>query len=161
MVQRTTGDAAKRPVPRRYVEQAASLSRSFATDAATDGRLIHTDLHYFNVLAAGREPWLVIDPKPLSGDPSYEIAPLLSNRWEEAVSSGDRRRAIRDRFHMVIDAAGFDEDRARDWVVVRMLVNVKWSLDKLAELGIGYDAMPADVVGWISDCITIAKAVQD
>ena len=33
------------------------------------GTLVHGDLHYANVLAADREPWLVIDPQPLSGDP--------------------------------------------------------------------------------------------
>src|SRR5690348_18108462 len=35
----------------------------------------------------------------LSGDPHYEIAPLLSNRWDEAVASGDLRSAVRRRFH--------------------------------------------------------------
>jgi len=34
--------------------------------------LLATDLHAENVLAAGREPWLVIDPKPHVGDPSYD-----------------------------------------------------------------------------------------
>ena len=74
------------PVPRRLVEQAVSLGRDFAGDPATDGVLVHTDAHYGNVLAADREPWLVIDPKPLSGDPHYEPAPLLWNRWEEVVA---------------------------------------------------------------------------
>src|ERR1041384_5919746 len=31
--------------------------------------LLATDLHAGNVLRADREPWLVIDPKPLVGDP--------------------------------------------------------------------------------------------
>ena len=34
--------------------------------------LLVTDLHAGNVLAAGREPWLVIDPKPYVGDRSYD-----------------------------------------------------------------------------------------
>lgn len=32
-----------------------------------------TDLHAGNVLAAQREPWLVIDPKPYFGDPAYDV----------------------------------------------------------------------------------------
>lgn len=34
--------------------------------------LLATDLHPDNVLAAEREPWLVIDPKPYVGDPTYD-----------------------------------------------------------------------------------------
>lgn len=34
--------------------------------------LLCTDLHPENVLAARREPWLVIDPKPYVGDPTYD-----------------------------------------------------------------------------------------
>ncbi len=34
--------------------------------------LLCTDLHPGNVLAARREPWLVIDPKPYVGDPTYD-----------------------------------------------------------------------------------------
>ena len=34
--------------------------------------LLCTDLHAGNVLAAAREPWLVIDPKPHVGDPAYD-----------------------------------------------------------------------------------------
>ena len=50
--------------------------------------MIHGDLHYENVLAADREPWLAIDPKPMAGDPHYEVAPMLWNRWDEVVASG-------------------------------------------------------------------------
>ncbi len=35
--------------------------------------MLCTDLHAGNVLAAEREPWLVIDPKPYVGDPAYDI----------------------------------------------------------------------------------------
>lgn len=136
------------PVPHRMVEQAVSLCRGFADDPATDGTLLHTDLHYGNVLAAQREPWLAIDPKPISGDPHHEVAPLLWNRWEEL--DGDYRGGVRRRFHATIDAAGLDEDRARDWVVVRMLANVMWELE---------EAAPDP--DWVTRCVTVAKAVQD
>jgi streptomycin 6-kinase len=141
------------PVPRRYVEQAAALARDFAADPATDGSLVHTDLHYDNVLAAEREPWLVIDPKPLSGDPCFEIAPLLWNRWDEIVASGDIRAAVRERFHAMVDLTGFDEDRVRDWVVVREIVNVLWGIQDDATVDMG-DA-------GITMAVAIAKAVQD
>jgi streptomycin 6-kinase len=151
-VRRWTGELAAlprdAPIPRRLVEQAISLGRDLAADEGTDGRLIHTDLHYENVLAADREPWLVIDPKPLSGDPHYEVAPLLWNRWEELVAPGGPgvRRGVRARFHAAIDAAGLDEDRARDWVVFRMVVNAVGDLDDS---------------DWVTTSIAAAKSVQD
>ena len=146
------------PVPHRLVAQAVSLAGSFLTDEASTGRMIHADLHYENVLAADREPWVVIDPKPVSGDPHYEIAPLLWNRWDEAVASGKVRDAVRQRFHAVVDAAGLDEDRARDWVVVRALHNAYWCLDDARSLGRGLTREDRE---WITRMVTIAKAVQD
>ncbi len=55
------------PLPRSLIEHAVSLGRDFATDPATNGTLIHGDLHYANVLASLRTDgpeWLAIDPKP-------------------------------------------------------------------------------------------------
>jgi len=138
------------PIPHRLVEQAVSLGRDLPTDPASVGILIHGDLHYGNVLAGDREPWLVIDPKPTSGDPHYEVAPLLWNRWEEL--HRDIREGVRRRFHATVDAAGLDEDRSRDWVVVRMVHNAMWEIQDHPEA-------PDD--DYLTTCITIAKAVQD
>lgn len=41
--------------------------------------LLATDLHAGNVLRAQREPWLVIDPKPFTGDPAYDATQHLLN----------------------------------------------------------------------------------
>jgi streptomycin 6-kinase len=140
------------PVPHRLVQQAVSLGRDLVADEASIGVMIHADLHYANVLAGDREPWLVIDPKPVSGDPHYEPAPMLWNRWPEVVASGDVRTAVRRRFHTLVDIAGLDEERARDWVVVRMLHNVLWELE---------DHPDGPRPDYLTMCIAIAKAVQD
>lgn len=136
------------PLPRRIVEHAVQLGRDLADDPQSNGRLIHTDLHYENVLAGDRAEWLVIDPQPLSGDPHYEIAPMLSNRWDEVVASGDVRSAVRRRFHTAVDIAGLDEGRARDWVIVREAHNAMWAIE---------DGDP----GRVNEAIAIIKAVQD
>ncbi|GAA1118777.1 streptomycin 6-kinase [Kribbella jejuensis] len=145
---------ASAPVPHRYVEQAISLAEDFVADPATDGRLIHTDLHYENMLAAEREPWLVIDPKPLSGDPAYEVAPLIWNRWDEVTGAHDLRFAVQQRFWTTVDAAGFDEDRARAWVIVRQMLNVLWTLESTS----ADESLPQD---WLTRNIAIVKAIQD
>jgi streptomycin 6-kinase len=141
------------PLPRRMVEHAVSLGRDFVADDASLGTVIHGDLHYENVLAADREPWLVIDPKPMSGDPHYEIAPMLWNRWDEV--QGQVRDAVRRRFHTLVDAAGFDEHRARDWVVVRMMHNAMWCLSD------GGGRIADDDREYLTMCVSVAKAVQD
>lgn len=135
------------PIPHRLVEQALAHCADLLTDPAPM-RVLHTDLHYANVLTAERDPWLVIDPKPVNGDPHYEIAPMLWNRWDEL--AGDVRDGVLRRFYTLIDAAGFDEDRARAWVLVRMVHNAMWALQD------GPRAEP----GWLTTCIALAKAVQ-
>ncbi len=141
------------PVPHRLVQQAAAIARDFAADPGTDRALLHGDLHYDNVLAGDREPWLVIDPKPLTGDPHFEPAPMLWNRWEEVVASGDVRDAVRRRFHTLVDAAGLEEDRARDWVVLRVVLNAVWELEDTPA-----GQAPDHEVLTVS--VTVAKAVQ-
>jgi streptomycin 6-kinase len=83
---------------------------------------------------------------------------MLWNRWDEAVLSGDVRTAVRRRFHTIVDAAALDEDRARDWVVVRMVLNAHWSVADAARAGRGLTSADRD---WITLCIAIAKAVQE
>ncbi len=143
------------PIPRRLVERAVSLATSFIADDATDSVMIHGDLHYENVLAAEREPWLVIDPKPMAGDPHYEVAPMLWNRWDEAVASGNAARAVRRRLETIVDAAGLDEDRAKSWVVVRMMHNALWCIEDDPTLA---DEKTPD---YLTMCIAVTKAMTD
>jgi streptomycin 6-kinase len=146
------------PIPRRLIEQATTLGRELVSDPASVGRIVHGDLHYENVLAGDREPWLVIDPKPMSGDPHYEPAPMLWNRWEELVATGNVRDGVRARFFTLVDGAGLDEDRARDWVIVRMVLNAHWSIQDAERAGRGLTTEDRD---WITQCVTLTKAIQD
>jgi streptomycin 6-kinase len=144
------------PIPRRMVEQALSLAGELVADPASTGVIVHGDLHYENVLASDREPWLAIDPKPMSGDPHFELAPMLWNRMEEL---GDAvRTGLRRRFHTLVDAAGLDEARARDWVIVRMVLNAHWAVEDAQRADRDLSAEERD---WITSCIAIVKAVQD
>jgi streptomycin 6-kinase len=146
------------PLPRRHIEHATTLSRDLVADRASTGTLIHMDLHFDNVLAADREPWLAIDPKPVSGDPHYELAPMLWNRWDEVLAADSARDAVRRRFHSLVDAAGYDEGRARDWVVVRMVHNAFWAIEDAHRAGRSLTSQDRE---WITTALTILKAVQD
>ena len=75
--------------------------------------LLATDLHAGNVLRAGREPWLVIDPKPFVGDPAYDATQHLLNCGARLRSDPDR---IVQRF---ADLLGVDHARVRLWLFAR------------------------------------------
>jgi streptomycin 6-kinase len=161
-VERWTDDLAalprSAPLPRRLVEQAVSLGRAFVADPDSVGTIVHGDLHHTNVLASDRG-WLAIDPKPMSGDPHYELAPMLWNRFEELqdpAGGHSLRDGIRRRFHALVDAGGLDEGRARDWVVVRMVNNAAWRLQDPPGRP---RAMSTE--DWITTCVAMAHAVQD
>ena len=77
--------------------------------------LVNQDLHGGNVLRASREPWLVIDPKPLIGERELEASGLLRNadspsRWLDVLAD-----------------LGFDRERARGWGVAH---NLAWAWDE-------------------------------
>ena len=78
---------------------------------------------------------------------------MLWNRFEEL--HGDVRAGVRRRFHAIVDTAGLEEDRARDWVVVRMILNATGELLAARRTG----GAPDDA--WLTTAVTVAKAVQD
>jgi streptomycin 6-kinase len=152
-------DAHAVPVPRRLVDQALGLARDLCAEPAT--AVIHGDLHYENVLLgerSGEPAWLAIDPKPTNGDPHYEIEPMLRNRFEEYGDAGPVRDGIRRRFHTLVDTAGFDEPRARDWVIVRSILDAHWAF---ADAVRARRPLSAGEREHVTRCITVAKAVQD
>ena len=116
------------PADRRLIEDCAAAVREVAAEPGD--RLLHWDLHYDNVLRsprhddalpAGREPWLAIDPKPLSGDPGFELFPALHNRFDPD--------EIRWRFDAMTDVIGLDRARARAWTLGRVLQNALWAIE--------------------------------
>ncbi len=112
-------------VPRRVAERTAGLARELFASSG-EPVLLHTDLHFGNVLAASREEWLAIDPKPLAGPRGYELGPALRNRAEELGSGSAFRWSVRHRVGILADAIGLDEDEARAWSVVHSGLQVHW-----------------------------------
>jgi streptomycin 6-kinase len=93
---RTVADEAERwleELPQRYpasrlLDAALDVFRTVDRGAR---HLVNQDLHGGNVLAAEREQWLVIDPKPLVGEREVDGVGLLRNaddpaRWLDALA---------------------------------------------------------------------------
>lgn len=86
----------------------------------SDDVLLATDLHADNVLAARREPWLVIDPKPYVGDRHYD--PL-----QHMFSCEERLLADPTGFpHRIADLLDLDAERLMRWIFARSVVEHEW-----------------------------------
>ncbi|MDT8909416.1 aminoglycoside phosphotransferase family protein [Amycolatopsis sp. PS_44_ISF1] len=118
-----------RPLPRRALDAALEVCRDLGPSSGH--ALVNEDLHYENVLAGQREPWLVIDPKPLAGDLEYGVFSLLWNRFTE--STLDEKTA----------ATGLDAGRVKAWTLVRAVQNLLWFAEDLRDTGDLGDEQPA------------------
>jgi streptomycin 6-kinase len=120
-------------LPRRMVERTESLVRELTADPNCDGHLVHTDLHYENVLAglptSGRPDWLAIDPHAMAGHPGFEIQPLLRNRSEELDTGSAFRYLTRRRLEICAEAAGIPHDEALAWSYVHSAFQARWAAD--------------------------------
>ena len=96
------------------VREGIALFRSLP-DTADRQVLLCTDLHAGNVLAAQREPWLMIDPKPYVGDPTYDALQHLLNC--DARLHADPRGLAE---HLA-ELLGLDGDRLLLWLFARCI----------------------------------------
>ncbi|KIA66613.1 aminoglycoside phosphotransferase family protein [Nocardia vulneris] len=131
-------------LPREWARLGAPYSRKLldaAVEACTqlgptaDRLLVNEDLHFENVLAAQREPWLVIDPQPLVGDLEFSTLSLLWSRRTEST--------LDDRFAALVDLAGLDPERARAWTLVQCARNWLWFAEEEACTDPGYPSVQA------------------
>jgi streptomycin 6-kinase len=104
---------------RALVADCAAAVREVADEPGD--RLLHWDLHYDNVLGADRADWLAIDPKPLAGDPGFDLLPALWNRFD----ADDVRR----RFDAMTEVMGLGRARARAWTLGRVLQTSLWEIE--------------------------------
>ncbi|MBB5934324.1 aminoglycoside phosphotransferase family protein [Streptomyces zagrosensis] len=115
------------PAERRLVRTCASAVAELVGEPGD--RLLHWDLHYDNVLAGVREPWLAIDPEPLAGDPAFDLLPAMDNRWSDVIASGDVSRTVLRRFDLLTEALSLDRRRATGWTLGRVLQNALWDIE--------------------------------
>jgi streptomycin 6-kinase len=100
-------------VPRWLADAGASV---FARDLYAglerrDDTLVHGDFHHHNILRSARG-WLAIDPKPMLGEPEYDVASFLWNPLPIRLRHAESRIAA-------FAAAGLDEERIRAWAAIR------------------------------------------
>jgi streptomycin 6-kinase len=77
--------------------------------------VLHQDLHGGNVIRSDRG-WVAIDPKPLVGDPAFDVASVVRDRRPVP-----DRRTVERRLDLLHDELGLDRERMRAWSFVHAL----------------------------------------
>lgn len=128
--------AAGQPFERRLLDAALSALEELGP---TQGEqvLLHQDLHGANVLRAEREPWLVIDPKPLVGEREFGVAPLV-----RSFELGHSRSDVLRRLDRLTSELGLDRERTRLWTIGQ---TIAWGV------GSDYHATHIETVRWLLD----------
>ncbi len=87
--------------------------RTYEAMRPASALLIHADFHHHNLLRRG-DDWVAIDPKPIVGDPEFDVPAFL---WNPLGTTPTRARTER-RIRAFADA-GLDGERIRQWAIVR------------------------------------------
>ena len=95
---------------RQLIAVARRLFAELDVGAAT---LVHGDFHHHNVLSSGAGH-VAIDPKPMLGEPEYDVASFLWNPIPYRM-----RLDVTEQRLAAFAAAGLDEGRMRAWAVIR------------------------------------------
>ncbi len=106
------------------VAHGARLLRELPRTASREV-LVHGDVNPGNILAAPREPWLVIDPKPMYGDPGYDPWPLLE-QVDDPFAYADAADVLRRRVALVGEVLGEDPARLAAWAAARRVEAALW-----------------------------------
>ena len=104
-------------------DQFASALRELAIQEGAE-MLVNRDANTGNVLAAQREPWLLIDPKPLVGEAAFDGGWLLVDLLRPAPG---RAAAHRLAGH-IGGRLGVPAERVRAWAFVRAAQTAYWEL---------------------------------
>jgi streptomycin 6-kinase len=85
----------------------------YATMHPGDTRLVHGDFHHHNLLRHG-DGWVVIDPKPMVGEPEFDVPTFLWN----PIGHLPTRESV-ERWIGAFADAGLDANLIRKWAIVR------------------------------------------
>lgn len=116
------------PLDQRLFTTAESMVRDLLAENRPP-MLLHGDYHHYNILRAEREPWLIIDPKGVVGDPCYELGAFLYNPMETFAKHSDKRRILHRRIDLLSEHLGFAWERVRAWGVAQSVLSAVWSCE--------------------------------
>jgi sulfite oxidase len=116
-------DRLGRPFEAALAGEAVEFCTEFAT-RTENLVLANRDYHLGNVLAARREPWLMIDPKPLAGEPSFDTGHLLRSLLPAEFD----RSLVRGLVERLAGELDLEAEAIGRWAFVRSVEDALWGL---------------------------------
>lgn len=121
-------DGSTGPFPSAQVEKAERLFVDLQASAAPPV-LLHGDLHHWNILSAQRQPWLILDPKGVLGEPAFEPAQIFLNRWPEGHGPAAIKTQAQRRLAIFTEVLGIDPQRLMSWVFAKAVLSAWWTYE--------------------------------
>lgn len=91
-------------------------------------RLLHGDLHHYNVLFDADRGWIAIDPKGVIGEVEYEIGAVLRNP-NERPNLFLSRSTIERRVKQFTDRLNLDFERTLAWGFAQAVLSAIWAIE--------------------------------
>ncbi|HHL2498986.1 TPA: aminoglycoside phosphotransferase family protein [Yersinia enterocolitica] len=91
-----------------------------------DVTVLHGDIHHGNILDAGPQGWLAIDPKGLLGERGFDFANLFCNPDFIVATSPGRLTRQAD---IIAETAGLDRHRLLSWIVAWAGLSAAWHIE--------------------------------
>lgn len=113
------------------IEMVDRAERVFADlcDSQTDVRLLHGDLHHYNVLFDSRRGWVAIDPSAVQAEIEFEVGASLRNPYDAPELLGRPETVLR-RLEIYRKALGLDADRALRWAFSASVLAALWPTEE-------------------------------
>jgi streptomycin 6-kinase len=112
-----------------------SAQRTFLDLCSSQGRprLLHGDLHHYNVLFDLNRGWVAIDPKGVTGELEYEIGAILRNPSEHP-DLFLKPAIIERRIDQLSSRLKLDRTRVTAWAFAQAVLSAIWELEDGFEL---------------------------
>ncbi|MEV4641908.1 aminoglycoside phosphotransferase family protein [Actinoplanes sp. NPDC049548] len=105
------------------VAEGARLLRDLPASAPHEV-LLHGDFNPGNILSSA-DTWLAIDPKPMIGDPAYDVWPLLE-QIDDPYACPDPGEVLRARIALLAEDLDLEPGRIAAWCVARKVELALW-----------------------------------
>ena len=119
-----SGDA---QIPKSLVEEGHRFYLELC-DSQSSPRLLHGDLHHYNVLFDSDRGWVAVDPKGVVGEIEYEIGALLRNPYDSP-ELFVQPATVEKRLTHLTSRLNLDFRRALAWGFAQAVLSAIWGVE--------------------------------
>lgn len=110
-----------------YLQKARDI-RDQLLETSAAPVLLHGDLHHENILQNGTS-WVIIDPKSVIGEATYEVTAFIRNPIPELLGSKNVNEIIQKRITAFSTTLKLNPKRIKDWCFVQSVLAGIWALE--------------------------------